>query len=286
MNYKFVIKAICGYCLLLLCFPCIAANGLLATSMSPQSNYAPSFGIDDLQQLTDGIARQTDGTAIPYYSLRTRAESVGWQNYKQVEINLALSDISSTGQLKVHVERTDEAKVYVPLRMDLYGSHDGITYYHLSGQFYSHDNYQDRELHWLEMPTAEAHSQLVLIISANGTYIQLDEISWLNTATTAQTPQQVSIDGMSGRSQLQHDSLARLGGYCAAGQDFLVTAIDPDPNYPSANNIPNEPTSNFSADKDQLTNCVLVRPSIWGREGGVAWKDSTRIVIDATLDNG
>lgn len=178
------------------------AGSLQVTALTPMPNYSGSSGtIDNL----------TDGVTWPTY-IWVRSGGLGWDGKRLVAIDLSNTSPSS-GHLDIHVGYGANAGVYVPTRFDVYGSADGLTYNHLAGVTPNQANYTvNGNSYWVHLPTTQVFPYMVIMVAANGQYIMMDEINWMEGGQ----PVSASSNPLS-RADIPADSIQQMKyGYWAA----------------------------------------------------------------------
>lgn len=171
------------------------AGALQVTTLTPMPNYSGASGT--MANLTDGVTWST--------YIWVRSGGLGWDGKRLVATDISNTAIN-TGHLDFHVGYGANAGVYVPTRFDVYGSTDGTTYYHLAGVTPDQTSYTvNGNSYTVSLPTIQAYPYLTIMVAANGQYIMMDEISWIEGGQ----PVLASSTGLS-KADIPADSIQQM----------------------------------------------------------------------------
>ncbi len=134
----------------------------------PSPNY-PSGQSVNLGVLTDGSYSAGNWLSNAW---------VGWENKQKVSLIVSLNDSglfrNKAAVLKIHARTKKSADILPPLAIDVYSIDNG---YQLLGSYLQTQNHiNSSENLWLDVPISKPTDQMLMVIHANGQYIQISEI--------------------------------------------------------------------------------------------------------------
>lgn len=176
---------------------------LSVIDFSSPPNYALSSDAQDRAQLTDG---QT----VPF-PIWARRGAVGWENVSSVIISLRFKEnavgpplvFPRKGELRVHTAKGSYAGVDAPRHVDVYAQ-EGGRFYKVGSMAAVPGGLADKSSHWLRIPIASTTNNLVVIVHANGRFLFLDELTWVDQGVG--TPL-AKLPSVSTKNEAQNDSI-------------------------------------------------------------------------------
>ncbi len=177
---------------------------LKITKLSPQSNYERNRDALDNEQLADGKI-----VATPMW---VKKESIGWVGESVVKIYLSRSKSAvRTGIIRLHMGFGTYAGIALPRRIDVYSINTSNDALHVGSYMKStQDSLLSGLSHWLEVPVSGVGSDLVVVVHADGNYIQLDEVEFLpSSIPILSQPDKGELDSIT-IDKIEDNSIERL----------------------------------------------------------------------------
>lgn len=140
--------------------------------VSPAPNYSKSGQSRDPLVLIDG-------KLASHKILWLDNNTLGWQNYGQITIDLELQETSLVSKIAIHTAKNEAAGVYLPLNINIFTSIDGSNYSH-AGDISGYDESAVNTYKAVELQNDKINSNakfIKLVINPQGRMFFTDEIT-------------------------------------------------------------------------------------------------------------